>query len=155
MLLSSGGQALAVVSPLRCARADDVYALRAAALQQRLVVAALDCQAADRYNEFVIAYRKDLGASDLALQRFFRRLNGRRGEADYHSFKTRLANASANQSADDRQGYCASAEATFADALDGNRKSLRIFVSDKPAEAEGDYALCPVHASAASRNSRT
>jgi hypothetical protein len=151
MLVSSSAQALAAVSALRCARADDVFALRAAALQQRLVVAALDCQAAERYNSFVIAYRKDLRASDLALQRFFRRLNGRIGGANYHSFKTRIANASAKQSVDDRQGYCASAEATFADALDGENKSLRIFVSDKPAEAEGDYPPCPAHVTVAKR----
>jgi len=138
MLMSSSGQALSAISPSRCARADDVYALRAAAIQQRLMVAALDCYAADRYNKFVMAYRKELRASDITLQRFFRRLNGRTGEADYHSFKTHLANASANHSADDRQGYCASAETTFGGALSRKSKSLRIFVEDTPIEAEGD-----------------
>jgi hypothetical protein len=142
MLTSSGGQALAAASPSRCAGSDDVYALRAAAVQQRLMVAALTCQAVDRYNKFVVSYRKDLQASDLALQRFFRRLNGQTGEADYHSFKTRLANASSMQSIKD-QGYCANAEATFVDALDVGNKSLRIFLADKPAEAEGAYAACP------------
>jgi len=153
MLISSTGEGLAAAGS-GCARADDIYALRAAAIQQRLVVAALNCQAADRYNKFVVAYRKDLRASDLALQRFFRRLNGPAGDADYHAFKTRLANASANESADARQMYCASAEATFADALGGKTKSLRIFVSDKPTEAEAVYTPCPVQATVPKRPSR-
>jgi hypothetical protein len=154
MVLTSSGQALAAVNALGCTREEDVYALRAAAVQQRLMVAALSCQAVDRYNKFVTAFRNDLQVSDVALQRFFQRLNGRTGGADYHTFKTRLANTSANQSVDDRQGYCASAEATFADALSGRSKSLRNFVSDKPAEAERDYAPCSaVRASAAKRAS--
>ena len=153
MLTAMGGQAVAAVSPSRCMGADDMYALRAAAVQQRLMVAAFSCQAVDRYNKFVITYRKDLQDSDLALQRFFRRLNGQTGTADYHSFKTRLANASSMQSIRD-QGYCANAEATFADALEARNKSLRIFLADKPAEAESGYAACPVYASAAKPRSR-
>ena len=142
MLTSMGGQALAAVSPSGCVRSEDVYALRAAAVQQRLMVAAFSCHAVDAYNKFVLAYRKDLQASDLALQQFFRRLNGQTGTADYHSFKTRLANAASMQSIKD-QGYCVNAEATFADALDARNKSLRVFLADKPAEAEGAYAACP------------
>jgi len=142
MLTSSGGQALAAASPSRCVGSDDVYALRAAAVQQRLMVAAFSCHAVDAYNKFVLAYRKDLQASDLALQQFFRRLNGQTGTADYHSFKTRLANAASMQSIKD-EGYCVNAEATFADALDARNKSLRVFLADKPAEAESGYAACP------------
>jgi len=151
MLTSMGGEALAAVSPSGCVRSDDVFALRAAAVQQRLMVAAFSCQAVDRYNKFVIAYRKDLQASDFALQRFFRRLNGQTGTADYHSFKTRLANASSMQSIGDVQGYCANAEATFADALAARDKSLRIFLADKPAEAENAYAPCPVRTASAAK----
>jgi len=147
-LTSIGGQALAAVGPSRCAGSDDVFALRAAAVQQRLMVAAFSCQAVDRYNRFVLAYRKDLQASDLALQKFFRRLNGQTGTADYHSFKTRLANASSMDSIRDT-AYCANAEATFADALAARNKSLRIFLADKPAADERAYASCPVVASAA------
>src|SRR4051794_16286130 len=133
MLTSIGGEALAAASSSRCAGSDDVFALRAAAVQQRLMVAAFSCQAVDRYNRFVIAYRKDLQASDLALQRFFRRLNGQTGTADSHSFKTRLANTSSVQSIGDVQGYCANAEATFADALPARSTSLRTFLADNPA----------------------
>src|SRR6185437_9187615 len=71
MFTFTGGEALAATGPSRCVGSDDVYALRAAAVQQRLMVAALTCHATDRYNQFVISYRKDLQASDLALQKFF------------------------------------------------------------------------------------
>ena len=142
MLISIGGQALAAVSPSSCVRSDDVYALRAAAVQQRLMVAAFTCHAVDSYNKFVLTYRKDLQSSDLALQQFFRRLNGQTGTADYHSFKTRLANAASMQSIQD-QSYCVKAEALFAEALDAQNNSLRIFLEGKPAEAESAYAACP------------
>jgi len=132
-----------------CARPEDMSALKAAAVQQRLMVAALSCDAIQLYNSFVTSYQKELQASDRTLQNFFRRLNGRTGEADYHAFKTRLANSSSIQSIGDVQGYCANAEATFADALNARNKSLRIFLADKPAEAESAYAPCPVYASAA------
>ena len=69
-------------------------AIKAAAVQQRLMVAALSCDAAQLYNRFVTSYQRELQASDRALQNFFRRLNGKTGTEDYHAFKTRLANAS-------------------------------------------------------------
>ena len=153
MFTFTGGEALAAAVPSRCAGSDDVYALRAAAVQQRLMVAALTCHATDRYNQFVISYRKDLQASDLALQKFFRRLNGQTGTADYHSFKTRLANASSMDSIRDTS-YCANAEATFTAALEARNKSLRIFLADKPAADERGYASCPIVASAAKTPAR-
>src|SRR5579871_820215 len=74
-----------------CARPEDMTAIKAAAVQQRLMVAALSCDAAQLYNSFVRAYQKELQASDRTLENFFRRLNGRTGTEDYHAFKTRLA----------------------------------------------------------------
>ena len=150
MVTFAGGEALAAAGPSRCVGSDDVYALRAAAVQQRLMVAALTCHATDSYNKFVISYRKDLQASDLALQKFFRRLNGQTGTADYHAFKTRLANASSMDSIRDTS-YCANAEATFADALAARNKSLRAFLADKPAGDERGYAPCQVITASAAK----
>jgi hypothetical protein len=149
MFTFTGGEALAAAGS-GCAASDDVYALRVAAVQQRLMVAALTCHAVENYNKFVITYRKDLQASDLALQKFFRRLNGQTGTADYHSFKTRLANASSMDSIRDT-GYCANAEATFADALAARNKSLRVFVADKPTGDERAYSPCPVVTASAAK----
>jgi phosphate-selective porin len=92
-----------------CARPADMNALRTAATQQRLMVAALSCGESQSYNAFVRAYQKELQASDKALQNYFRRVNAKTGTADYHAYKTRLANASSMAVINDMTGYCSSA----------------------------------------------
>ncbi len=119
-----------------CALGDDAYAIRAAALQQRLMVAAYVCHAAASYNEFVLAYRGDLQKSDSELQTFFNRLNGATGNRAYDSFKTQLANNSMLESASNLAIYCANSGETFAAAMSVPEKSLRTFVSDIIAPAD-------------------
>src|SRR5947209_801094 len=114
-----------------CARPEDVAAVKAAAIQQRLMVAALSCDATQLYNNFVNSYQRDLQASDRALQNFFRRMNGKTGTEDYHAFKTRLANASSMQSIGDITGYCASAKQLFETALNSAKSSLAVFVANQ------------------------
>ena len=59
MLVCMGGNALAAAaSSAGCASDEDMSALRAAAVQQRLMVAALSCHAFEHYNKFVLAYQK-------------------------------------------------------------------------------------------------
>jgi phosphate-selective porin len=113
-----------------CARPVDMSALQTAAKQQRLMVAALSCNAAPLYNDFVKAYQKELQDSDKALQAYFRRLNSQTGTADYHAYKTRMANSSSMQSIHDITGYCASAKAAFEEALGNAKLTLASFVSD-------------------------
>src|SRR6266404_3015293 len=89
MLTCMGGNVVAQTAGLaRCATAADMFAVRAAAVQQKLMVAAIACRATKFYQQFVSDYRQSLIDSDVALQNFFRRLNGQSGTADYHSFKT-------------------------------------------------------------------
>ena len=125
-----------------CVRPDEFSAVKAAAVQQRLMVAALSCDAIQLYNKFVTSYQKELQASDKTLENFFRRLNGRTGTEDYHAFKTKLANASSMQSIGDITGYCASAKETFAVALNGNKQTLRNFVSLQKTSADDAFAPC-------------
>jgi hypothetical protein len=125
-----------------CARPEDLSAVKAAAVQQRLMVAALSCDAIQLYNKFVTSYQKELQVSDRTLENFFRRLNGRTGTEDYHAFKTRLANASSMQSIGDITGYCASAKEVFAVALDGVKTSLTNFVSLQKTSADDAFAPC-------------
>jgi len=113
-----------------CARPVDMSALQTAAKQQRLMVAALSCNAAPLYNDFVKAYQKELQYSDKALQAYFRRLNSQTGTADYHAYKTRMANSSSMQSIHDITGYCAGAKAAFEEALGNAKLTLVAFVSD-------------------------
>ena len=87
-------------------------------MQQRLMVAALSCGESQSYNNFVRSYQTELQASDKNLQTYFRRVNGKTGTADYHAYKTRLANSSSMAVINDMTGYCASAKASFEQALE-------------------------------------
>lgn len=140
MLTCMAGDALAAT--VGCARPEDMTAIKAAAVQQKLMVAALSCDAVQLYNKFVTSYQKDLQASDRALQNFFRRMNGRTGTEDYHAFKTRLANASSMQSIGDITGYCANAKQVFDAALDSARTNLAVFVSGQTTSADNAFAPC-------------
>src|SRR5438105_5870941 len=143
MLTAMAGNALAATQGA-CVRPDDMTAIKTAAVQQRLMVAALSCDATQLYNNFVRAYQTELQASDRNLQNFFRRLNGKSGTEDYHAFKTKLANASSMQSIGDITGYCASAKQMFEEALNSNRLTLTAFVTTKETPVDNSYEPCPV-----------
>lgn len=150
MLCAMGGNVWAA-GAAGCARPEDMTALKAAAIQQKLMVAALSCHAVELYNKFVVSYRKDLQASDQALQNFFRRMNGRTGTADYHAYKTRLANASSMQSIGDMPGYCASAQAAFDVALNNTKTSLRDFVSRQDTAVDATFRPCETRTARAAK----
>jgi len=143
MLACMGGNAVAATQA-GCARPNEMAAVKTAAIQQRLMVAALSCDAAQVYNRFVSTYQKDLQASDRELQNFFWRLHGKNGTEEYHSFKTRLANASSMASIGDITGYCASAKQAFDDALNAERTTLAAFMADRETAADKAFEPCPV-----------
>ena len=120
-----------------CVRPQDEMAMRTAALQQQLMVAALSCGEIARYNQFVVTHRSELQQSDKALMAFFKRENGARGTASYHAFKTKAANISALESAKNRDAYCENARQAFDVAFDGKTMVLASFVrSQSNATAE-------------------
>jgi hypothetical protein len=125
-----------------CARPNEMAAVKTAAIQQRLMVAALSCDAAKLYNSFVSTYQKDLQASDRDLQNFFRRLHGKSGTEEYHAFKTRLANASSIASIGDITGYCASAKQLFDDALNSAQSTLKALVATRETPADSTFEPC-------------
>jgi hypothetical protein len=126
----------------QCARPQELQAIKTAAVQQELMVAALSCDAVPRYNQFVTAFQSDLQASDRALQAFFRRLNARTGTADYHAFKTRMANASSRKSIAHITNFCDGANAMFVTALDSGPVTLAAFLSGQPSFGGDDYSVC-------------
>ena len=150
MLCAMAGNVWAASASAGCAQPEDMTAIKAAAVQQKLMVAALSCNAVQLYNKFVVTYQKDLQASDRALQNFFRRLNGSTGTADYHSFKTRLANTSSIQSIGDITGYCASAQQAFEAALNSAKINLAVFVSRQSTSADDAFSPCQVRTASAS-----
>lgn len=123
-----------------CARPEEAVALKAAALQQQLMVAALTCSQIALYNHFVISYRTELQQSDSALQSFFLRQNSHTGMADYHAYKTRLANQ-ASLSSLHNDNYCQDTREAFGDALDGGKTTLAAFVASQP-DPDDSYASC-------------
>jgi len=132
-LLGMTGQVLAGEG---CARRDDRMAMRVAALQQELMVAALTCHAVARYNEFVRSYQPELWRSDDALKAYFIRASG--SEDEYHAFKTRLANQNSMRSIHDGN-YCIEASAAF-DSTYGAR-TLNSAVMRTPVMMD-DYDNC-------------
>ncbi|HYM18677.1 MAG TPA: hypothetical protein VEU06_08945 [Micropepsaceae bacterium] len=124
-----------------CAGAKDLTALQVAAVQQELMVAALTCNEAGLYNSFVLAYQRDLQESDRTLLSYFRRAHEESGTADYHSFKTRLANHYSLKSLENKKAYCRSAEATFASALN-DKLTLASFALSQPASNVSGSRAC-------------
>jgi hypothetical protein len=122
-----------------CARPDETLALRAAAIQQKLMVAALYCSDVGRYNRFVMAYRKELQQADAELMRYFRRSGG--GEAAYHAYKTRLANAFSMTGIREQAHFCEAARDTFAAARGSESLHQLVFALPDARIAERDD--CP------------
>ena len=73
-----------------CTPSRDAMALKTAALQQELMVAALYCNDVAPYNRFVTSYQHELQDSDATLLRYF--THGHGGASAYHAYKTGLAN---------------------------------------------------------------
>jgi hypothetical protein len=123
-----------------CVRPQDMAALQTATVQQRFMVAALTCDAADLYNSFVRAYRGDLQKSDVALRAYFVRRDAATGVADYNAFKTKLANVYSARSSN-RKAYCGNATASLQAALK-DKKSLADIVSTQPISIDDSYTSC-------------
>src|SRR5271156_47085 len=72
--ISVGGNAFA--APAKCAKANEVTAIQAAAIQQELMVAALTCNEVEHFNAFQVNFSNELRSSDATLEKMFRRLFG-------------------------------------------------------------------------------
>ena len=153
-MLKTCATALALVSMTApvlagaCARPNESMAMRAAAIQQELMVAALYCHEVGRYNKFVLAYRKELQDSDATMKMYFHRANAVTGEADYHAFKTRLANGFSLTSLHGMERYCQNSGEVFDSALEAGQ-SLNDVVLALPDERGDDAFDCTETASAA------
>jgi hypothetical protein len=120
-----------------CVGAEDVAALRTAALQQELMVAALTCHDINRYNQFVLSRRTELIDSDARLKAFFIH---RSSEAGYHAYKTELANAASLHSIRRTDAFCSHADAVFDQAT--RRTSLAALLAARPVPLAAAYQPC-------------
>ena len=112
-----------------CVSRSDAMALKTAAVQQQLMVAAFMCRDTNAYNRFVHTYQAELQESDADLKSYFVRRLGRRGEAAYDTYKTKVANLSGLSQARNSSVFCDAADRLFAQARSA---SLSAFVEDAP-----------------------
>lgn len=136
----------AIAAPAaKCAKPMEVSAIQTAAIQQELMVAALTCNEIDHFNAFQTGFNAELRASDATLEHMFKRLSGgSQGEAQYHAFKTRLANDSSMRSIHNNVDYCQQARQVFAAALIPNKPTLSDFVATVPVVEESPVNSCEI-----------
>jgi hypothetical protein len=130
----TGATALALVGMVgqaaasgTCPRTDEAMALKTAALQQELMVAALYCNDVQPYNRFVVSYQRELQASDAMLMSFFQ--HGHGGASAYHAYKTGLANDFSLSGLHGMQAYCSAANAAFDASSGGSQRTLADFIA--------------------------
>jgi hypothetical protein len=121
-----------------CAGAGDALALKTAAVQQELMVAAFTCGDTEGYNRFVTAYQHDLQDSDATLLAYFQRTGS---TADYHSYKTSLANDFSLISVRNNK-FCGAANTAFTQALDPSHPALAQIVEEQPVTVNEDGGSC-------------
>ncbi len=134
-------QAAQAAAPL-CTTQDELSSLRTAALQQQLMVAGLTCHASDAYNRFVLAYRPELQKSDAELKAYFIRRGGEHGEADYDTFKTKLANLASFSDSTNGRAYCANARVSFDMAMHPNQSLANYVAGQQLVVALPEQRLC-------------
>lgn len=124
-----------------CAKPEEALALKTAAMQQELMVAALYCNDVGLYNRFVVSYQHELQNSDAALLAYFQ--HGHGGSTAYHAYKTALANDFSLSGLHGMQSFCAAANTAFDSALnpDGQR-TLAAFISTQRVSGTEAYPAC-------------
>lgn len=113
------------------------------------MVAALTCNEVTNFNAFQTSFSSELRSSDRRLMSMFRRLYGaRRGDVEYHAFKTRLANSSSIRSIHDNAGYCHETQLVFAAALGPAKPALADFVSGVAVHEDSPVDTCQIRVAA-------
>ena len=146
-MLRTGAAALALFGMVgqswaagACTRAQDAMALKTAALQQELMVAALYCNDVAPYNHFVTSHQRELQASDATLLHYF--THGHGGARAYHAYKTGLANDFSLASLRGMPTYCAAANAAFDAASSDSGQSLAVFISTQTVPGTPKVRAC-------------
>lgn len=101
------------------------------ALKSEMMVLATDCHADAQYNAFMERFHPELLANEHALDAYFRRLYGRRGQTEHDSFITNLANAQSEQGLRQGTDFCPRTSVLFEEAMVVNRNELPAFAAGK------------------------
>jgi len=138
------GNPVAGANAVQCTSGADQAALRTAAVQQQLMVAALKCHDVYKYNRFVLGHQSELIDSDDALKAYFQKTDKQHGTATYNKYKTELANAASLQSSLEPDSFCDSADREFDSVL--RPASLASVVANADLIADAPGASCPGYA---------
>lgn len=125
-----------------CARPAELGGLQARVLQTELMVAALSCGEADRYNAFVKRFRDELVDESKHMQRFFARMYGGGAKRELNSFVTALANNSSQRSLNEAATFCPQAAALLDEALRLDPKQLRRFAAQQSFADSHGFESC-------------
>ena len=129
-----------------CSRADETAGVKAEILQQQLMVAAYSCHLEGAYNAFVVNYQPDLIAADGAAQGLFKRASTR-GEENYQTFKTQLANDFSMDS-QDQNDFCDNAGAMFEQAAEHRGQSLNDLMAALNFDGDTPFDQCTIRQAA-------
>ena len=101
------------------------------ALKSEMMVLATDCHADAGYNAFMERFHPELLANEHALDAYFRRLYGRRGQTEHDSFITNLANAQSEAGLRQGTDFCPRNAVLFQEALTVHSNELPAFAAGK------------------------
>ena len=134
-----------------CAKPEDLPPLRTRALQTDLMVSALSCGEAKRYNKFVTDFRPELIKQGKALRAYFKRAHGSRAGAETDKFVTQLANLASQRSSRDKAAFCGATGKLFGGVLALKKPAeLKTFVAGQPAPVLPGVQSCGAEPVAAS-----
>ncbi len=142
LLLCAG---IAYASP--CAKPADVTAFDVAGLKTKLMVTAITCNQQDRYNDFVQRFKRDLMTHERALQGYFSRAFGGRGQHEHDDYITSLANTLSESGIQQGTLFCQRNIGLFTEVLaltkDGD---LPTYAASKSLPQPIEVVACPVPA---------
>lgn len=138
----------------QCATAREAEALRVRSLQNKLMVAALTCGEAERYDAFILQYDLVLSAKGHVMSAYFsRRHGGKRVKRLMDDYVTEQANQHSLDSMRNRGAFCQEAGETLSALLDGGEETLLASATAIPDDRIAGPLVCLREARADARAS--
>lgn len=117
-------------------------------LQTELMVAALGCSSADRYNAFVTRYQPQLVDGGKTMQNLFKRVHGGQAFNRINSFVTQVANEVSLRMVQNTNQFCDHTDAMFQALLNGAPDSFELTRSRFHCAPITGFAGCTVEVKA-------
>ena len=101
------------------------------ALKSEMMVLATACHDDSQYNAFIERFHPELLANEHRLDEYFKRVYGRRGQAEHDSFITSLANAQSDEGLKQGTDFCPRNATLFEEAMVVTSPELPSFAAGK------------------------